>query len=669
METILFGLGLCLPAVAFFWRFRGAQDSPTPWSRLVEWAALGVIAGGALGGWEAWIYRANSKRVVFENSLSNLGLHIAFGTAFYSQVFLVFMVVAGLFFLFVWPWTKRDLEDRTKSASLPLAVVLVGIAALHVAYGVNAWAPGLASVPSMVGNLALLLASVLLIFPVAFLVRKLLGLVPSFILSKPVVLLIPALVFQVAAVIALAGFGLEARLSVRDDAGKKAAGPNILLITVDTLRADHLSIHGYKRIATPNMDRLASQGALFERAIAPSSWTLPSLVSIQTGNDPRVHGQIANDSVLDGGFVTVAEVLKEKGYLTAAFLTNTYVLAKKGLNQGFDVYHHAENNENAPSLLGLSLYRFLLPIRAEPQSAQEVTRRALRFLKRYRDRSFYMWIHYIDPHVPYGAWYVKHHPEYDRDYQGSYGRVISIEQLMSLSVSRKIPSDRDIRHWNACYDAEILYLDQSIGRLLDGLENLGLAENTIVVLTSDHGEEFWEHDYLCHGHTLYREVVHVPLIVRWPGQVTSGLRIPSTVSLLDIAPTLFDVSGIAAPDGYQGRSLMQALKGKALGMAPVHSHLDLEQRQKRSVHTDGEDLIQDRNAKTFELYDPVDDFAQRVNLSERFPDTVMGLADRMDRWQQEADRLKETLPVRNTPGKIEVDSQMAEQLRALGYIQ
>ena len=630
----------------------------------VDWLAVGLLAGGAVGLMDAFLCRTNMKREVFGSAGPDAVVHSIIGLSLYSQVFLGMLLLGGLFFLWISPWPK--IRNVTQSRLFAVLCAITTFVAMHAAFRVNAWAPGVKSMQSILGNLGVLAGALVLVVAVY-------GLLNRFVKGKEsqnaaTWFILSALVVQLAAMAVFLGLGIEKQARVKLGSGPAPAGPNVLLITVDTLRADHLSSFGYRRIATPGMDRLATQGVAFERAIAPTSWTLPSLVSIQTGNDPIVHGQITDESVLDPGFVTLAEAFSQKGYTTAAFLTNTYLLAKKGLDQGFEAYQHAEDDRYAPTFSGLSLWEFLLPIRAATHSAQEVTRRTLRFLDQHKSRPFYVWVHYIDPHVPYGDWYITQHPDYDRDYTGQTGRVITIPMLQQYVRSREVPDAQEIRHWNACYDAEILYLDRQIGRLLDGLDRMGLADNTLVVLTSDHGEEFWEHDFLCHGYTLYNEVVQVPMLMRWPGQLKPGMRVPTTVSLLDLAPTFIDIAGIPTPQGFQGRSLLPLLRGESVPEQAAFSHLDLHDIRMDSNHDDRYDLVRNLNTGYPLLFDAQTDPAQRSDLSRTQIEQVQEFAVKLEQRKNESEDMRKALPLSGKDLKIELDPDMADKLKALGYI-
>lgn len=626
---------------------------------LLRWCAVGVLGGGALGLAEAVVYRRDMVREVFGRPAADFTAHLLTGMAFYSQVFLGVMFLAGVFFLFLFPGLLKS-GARLR----PKLVWAAAVAAMYGGMEINGRIAGVTTWPSLLANAALLAGALVLVVALDRLLQK------RGKREKPGrALLILALAVDVIALATIGWLGSE-RLARAEAVGANAgAGPNIVLITVDTLRADHLSSYGYRLMETPQMDRLAREGVRFARAIAPSSWTLPSLVSIQTGNDPVVHGQMTDDSLLSAEITTAAEALREHGYQTAAFVTNAYVRAKKGLAQGFAVYQHAEDQRFAPTFNGLSLYKFLLPIRAATHAAEEVTRRAIRFLQRERSEPFYLWIHYIDPHVPYGDWYVNEHPAYDRDYGGETGRAITIAQLQEMMSGRVVPPPAEIRHWNACHDAEILYLDRQLGRLLDELDRLGLSENTLTILTADHGEEFWDHDYLCHGNTLYREVVHVPLLARWPGRLEPGRTVGATVSLLDIAPTLFAAAGAPAPPGMQGMDILpltQAASG--INDRTVFSSLKLQQNNMRSAHTDRYDLIHDLGRGETLLFDAQADPEQRHNLAAGQPEVVEELSARIEQWFAGCERLRGELLPGGGAGRIELDEQLRRNLKNLGYI-
>jgi hypothetical protein len=346
---------------------------------ILLWAALGVLGGAAAGVLEAATAGARNTLVVSESPLANFLAREWFGLTFYSQVFLVVMLTAGLFYRRLSPWPRRAVR-REREGGAALATLLTAIAGLYAGLFVNAWLPGVRSWQSLLGNAAVLLGCLALLLVLFRLLRK---------VKLPQRTLLPAAIaVEALAAIALANWGFYLETSP-PPAGEQPRGPNVLLITVDTLRADHLSAYGYRRIRTPGIDRLAAEGVLIAGHYAATSWTLPTLTSLHTGIHPDVHGQIAADLRLDDGLTTMAEVFREGGYLTAGFVTNAYLLPQLGLHRGFDVYVHAGDHTSDPTFGGLLLYRFWRPRDIVRHAAEAVTDRAVRFLTRHGDRLFF----------------------------------------------------------------------------------------------------------------------------------------------------------------------------------------------------------------------------------------------------------------------------------------
>ncbi len=322
--------------------------------------------------------------------------------------------------------------------------------------------------------------------------------------------------------------------------------PNILVIVVDTLRYDHLSFYGYDRPTSPKMEEsLASRGAVFEDAYSQAPWTLPSIASLFSGYPPEdLLDPEGNPSGLPDGVESLAESLSGLGYRTAAFIANPTVHQGNGFAQGFETFY------TAPYELE-SMHRH----------AEEVNQRAIPWLQAQGDEPYFLYLHYLDPHDPY------ENPDmpdgvspFDSGYQGHVqGTDVHGLYLGALSLPDPVA---DLAHLKALYDGEILYVDRHIGELLQTIPPATL-KNTIVILTSDHGEEFLDHGGWKHGETLYEELIHVPLIIRWDGKIKAGLRIEGTVSLLDLKPTLMAAAGAGTVESKHGTNLLPTLLGEA----------------------------------------------------------------------------------------------------------
>ena len=319
------------------------------------------------------------------------------------------------------------------------------------------------------------------------------------------------------------------------DAYGRAKG--IVLVSIDTLRRDHVGAYGYRPPTTPRLDALARAGLLAEDAVSVSSWTLPSHLSMLTSVDPAAHGATDLRHGFNRRVPTLPALLRDAGYATQAVTSHLYVSAVYGVDQGFDRLDFHQDRR-----------------------ATDVASRAMDLVDRFGDRPFFLFLHFYDPH-----WHYDPPPEvralFERGYTGGLtGRWGDFSTRAPGSVTRA-----DLDHLLALYDGEIRYTDNELGRVLDHLGARGALANTLVLVTSDHGEEFLEHGSWEHQKTLYEEVIRVPLIAHGPGIATRRETAP--VSLLDVAPTILAWAGVAAPPSFQGRSLLApaGAEGEAYG--------------------------------------------------------------------------------------------------------
>ncbi len=315
--------------------------------------------------------------------------------------------------------------------------------------------------------------------------------------------------------------------------------PNVLLITVDTLRADHVSSYGYYLKTTPNIDHLASEGARFDNAYSAIPLTGPSHFSIFTGRYPQEHGARINGVAVpeNSRWLALPQILRKFGYHNAAFISAWPLTSRlTGLDRWFDHY----DEELTRSYRVFTSTRF----------AEDVTPRAIAWLKDKPKQPFFLWVHYFDPHEPY------HLRE----------RFASPEKLHEPAAGRPQPS-AEMRDRIHRYDSEVSYADYYVGKLLDSIDELGLRDKTLVTLAADHGESLGEHGYVGHGRRLSQDTVRVPLIFRYPGKVKPGQVIEENVTLLDLTPTLLGftvadhITQDKVPISFAGMSLVPAMTG------------------------------------------------------------------------------------------------------------
>jgi arylsulfatase A-like enzyme len=340
----------------------------------------------------------------------------------------------------------------------------------------------------------------------------------------------------------------------------QTSAPNLLLITLDTLRADHVSAYRYERLTTPNIDRLARGGTLFEYAFANSSWTLPTHASLFTGRFPYEHKADWWDP-LDGKYPTLAEALASRGYVTAAFAANThYVTPEWGLARGFTrfkVYGSSFIDDSVRTVYGKKLATNILPRLGYfdipgRKRALEVNREFFHWLDGIKGRPFFAFLNYLDVHDPYltvAPYQSKFSQEVTR------GDRINFQFRAHAFRHKPVLTTQEIQTEVDSYDGCLAYLDTQLGVLFSELAKRSLDKNTLMIVTSDHGESFGNHDLFGHGNGLYLETLHVPLIFYWPGRIPSGARVSRVVSLHQIPSTIMELFGETASPSFAGRSL------------------------------------------------------------------------------------------------------------------
>ncbi len=377
--------------------------------------------------------------------------------------------------------------------------------------------------------------------------------------------------------------------------------PNLLFISIDTLRADALSCYGNELPTSPNVDSLAQNGVLFEQATSTTSWTLPAHISMLTGLNISAHG-ICDERLwgavgLPGGPPQlplrgeyISEPLLRAGYRTAGYFTWEYLDADFGFGQGFEEWTRVGNTVwsdaalkakykelvKANKVAELKEWASLSPEQFDYQAptTDAVVDRGLAWLDTVEGEPFFLFLHLFDVHDEYLA------PEpfatqFDPLYTGPVdGTEVSSDKSQ---VNHEMPA-RDLENLRARYLGEVAWVDSQIGRLLSELERRGLRENTLIVLTSDHGEEFFEHGHKTHRSQLYPETVHVPLIFSWPGHLDVGRRVKSPAGIVDIAPTISSLLNVAPPSSVSGRDLSAVLHGaEEQALAPYLTELQLFQ--------------------------------------------------------------------------------------------
>ncbi len=340
--------------------------------------------------------------------------------------------------------------------------------------------------------------------------------------------------------------------------------PNVLFVLVDTLRRDRLGIYGCPRGLTPRIDAFASTSTVFDETVAQASWTRPSVTSIFTGLFPQGHGVTGLETSLAPEATTLAELLRGAGYFTAAVSTNYHVTKETGLRQGFERF------ALIPEAIGSDVVRKGLELLAARPATDA--------------RPYLLYLHLLDPHAPYAP-PADLRQRFAPDVRAKAGSRRDLGQTYAAHGRRRVRRIDEIHH---LYDGEVAAVDRAFGELLDGLTARALLRDTLVVLVSDHGEEFDEHGMLGHGNTLHSEVLDIPLVVRFPGQ-TLGARRADLAQHVDLLPTLLGAAGIAVPSLplLPGRDLATP----AAGERAAFSHLRYNGKELVSVQLGGFKLV------------------------------------------------------------------------------
>lgn len=459
---------------------------------------------------------------------------------------------------------------------------------------------------------------------------------------------------------------------------------NVLLIIMDATRADHLSCYGYDRPTSPTLDRLAESGVLYEQCISPSSWTFPTMASIYTGLHVSQHGASLLHQFLDTQFTTLAEVMQRAGYRTAMFGTGGWVSRTFGFDRGFDCFQ--------TEVRGYDILRPWFPTttRAEKivrrlerrlaadtqgKMTKRLSHKARRWINEHSDAPWFATIHFADPHWPYfrHRGFTPTRPGRPSPWVfGMDAHKVMTGEIDDLDYYRDMLTDY--------YDGEIAFLDHAIGQLLDQLAEDGLLHDTLIIITSDHGEHLGEHNLTGHGNSMYDPLIHVPLIMHHPDYASGGQRVSTLVQTTELFTTLLDMVGLSpddVPNDVRGRPLWPAHVAehplpftisedpapnvrRLARVAPDFDATALSQPL-RAIRTEREKFIW-RGDGAHEYYDLAHDPHETTNRIADQPEQAARLQTMLDAWLDTITTADITIL------EQQLDEDLVAQLKSLGYL-
>jgi len=427
---------------------------------------------------------------------------------------------------------------------------------------------------------------------------------------------------------------------------------NVIFISIDTLRADHLGCYGYERNTSFNIDSFAQQNILFKNCFIHEPCTAPSHMSMFTGLYPVTHG-VNRFSVLDESITTLAEVLKSEGYRTLGFVRQCGQLCPEfGFARGFDVYIEKNHRDFIAELQNKLMAKYL---------------------KKNKDEKLFVFIHYYDVHSDFGRLPYDSPPPYDRmyypDYAGNFsggnGEIFASEYLVHLNKNKVSLKDDDLRYITSMYDGSVTYTDKYLGELFEILKELELYDKSLIIVTSDHGEEFQEHGWMLHGNPyFYEELVHVPLIIKLPWATTGGKIIENLVESIDFMPTILGTLGIKNVPKMQGENFMRIIespdakwKYSVFGYSVAEGPRAFLRNRRWKLVADN--IYKENNFKVFDLSnDPAEEFDIMGNPQDVTDELKRELLGRYVKVERHGSLEK----VQATPEQLEI-------LKSLGYVE
>lgn len=513
----------------------------------------------------------------------------------------------------------------------------------------------------------------------------------------------PLVVLGVVALLSLVFLLMYFLSTLEDMAGELGKGregkaidtrPNVVLISIDSLRADHLHCYGYERETCPAIDRLAAEGVLFENVYSTTSWTLPAHIALMTGLHDQVHQVTTHTRSLAHDWPVLAERFRDGGYATGGFFSGPYLHPIFGFTRGFDVYKscirtdtvfdgYLDENRTVLTKEQHKLWRRKMNGILGDRPAPQVLSSALAWLEGVRISSkerkpFFLFLHFFDVHYDYVP-----PPEFDVFYP-DYKGTITGDNYEDNSVYHAGMAPDDLKRVRSLYDGEILWTDHHIQKLLDGLGEKGLRDNTVIIVTSDHGDEFFEHGSKGHRNTngLFAEVTRIPLVISYPPKLAQGRRLKGQYRIIDIMPTLINLAGLRGikTDGLSIVPIMLAEEQEAQnprGEIAVSELTFLTGKVAAGIDTpDTKDRILSFRDENYHLtyfvssgrvllFNTKEDPGEMKDLSKENPTLAKRLLEALKRHDRVL--LDKGLPIKRK-GIEDLDPEILEQLRKLGYL-
>ncbi|HPG24722.1 MAG TPA: sulfatase-like hydrolase/transferase [Myxococcota bacterium] len=612
----------------------------------------GILAGLLLGLGEAFVIR--------HGGLGTESQVFWYGPLMWAAILGSLSILGGLF-LAVLPMDRHEIGHWVPRLGLGACLVPFGLFVVLFRLRRDVYLEQMPPLPVILG---VLVAATIVLLVILGPLRKLLEPIATKLTTPlaPLALLVVG-VFGLGGLLSVV-FAPEAPARVEKGAmsADLASKPNVILVMVDTLRADHLSCYG-SDLATPNLCRLAEDGGTVYKAFSHASWTKPATASLLTSTLPSTHVAMSKPSSLSQDLVLISEAMQDAGYTTGGIVSNVNLAESFGFDQGYDDYYYlgpdyiAGAAESSSKLIIYQLVRQVaLGVLGGDktwfndfyQDSEVVNEVAFDWLDDRKDERFFLFLHYMDPHDPY----------FEHPYNG----------VGVARVSMPDPEPEMAERLHALYRGEIEYLDGNFGKLLAKLEALGLYDDTIIVLTADHGEEFDDHGGFWHGLTLYDEQIHVPLVIKWAkdGEAPARGADSGIARSIDVGPTLLGATGIEVPETMQGIDLRAPFSTRLEKDRQVFSEEDHEGNVLWALRTENEKLIvanagNPRGLPEREYFDVSGDPGELDPFSDPESEVRLEEMARLQRLAAEGKAVESE--------DVEMTYEDCERLRMIGYVE